>query len=88
MSLEELLRRIARKGSWMGGGSVAALCAALSAALLEKLVVQPAAAQRLRRIRRACLALIPRDARAFSHVIQATRHSDRRGFARALKRAT
>jgi len=88
LSLEELLRRIARKGSWMGGGSVAALCAALSAALLEKLVVQPAAAQRLRRIQRTCLALMPRDARAFSQVIRATRHSDRRRFQRSLKAAT
>lgn len=88
MSVEELLRQVARKGSWMGGGSVAALCAALSAALLEKLVVQPAAAQRLRRIQRTCLALIPRDGRVFSQVIQATRHGDRRGLRRALKTAT
>jgi len=72
----------------MGGGSVAALCAALSAALLEKLVVQPTAAQRLRRIRRACLALMPRDARMFSQVIRAMRHSDRRQFPRSLKTAT
>ena len=88
VSLEELLRQVARKGSWVGGGSVAAICAALSAALLEKLVIQPTAAKRLRRIRRACLALIPRDARAFSQAIQATRHSDRRRFRRSLKAAT
>ena len=88
MSVEELLRQVARKGSWVGGGSVAALCAALSAALLEKLVIQPKSAERLRRIRRACLALIPRDARAFSQVIRAMRHSDRRRFRRSLKAAT
>jgi len=88
VSVEDLLRQVARKGSWVGGGSVAALCAALSAALLEKLVIQPKAAERLRRIQRACLALIPRDARAFSRVIQATRHSDCRRFRRCLKAAT
>jgi formiminotetrahydrofolate cyclodeaminase len=72
----------------MGGGSVAALCAALSAALLEKLVVQPQAAQQLRRIQRSSLALMPRDARVFSKVIQATRRGGRRNFRRALKTAT
>lgn len=88
MSVEELLHRVARKGSWMGGGSVAALCAALSAALLEKLIVQPQAAKRLRKIQRTCLALIPRDARMFSRAIEATRHGDRHRFSRALKAAT
>lgn len=65
-----------------------ALGAALAAALLEKLIVQPAKSARVRRIRAACLALVDRDAVVFSRVIQATRHQDRRRFAAALKAAT
>ena len=37
-SLEHFLDQVARQGSWFGGGSVAALSAALAAALLEKLL--------------------------------------------------
>ena len=86
-SVEGFLNQVARRGSWIGGGSVAALSAALSAALLEKLVHQPALVRRLRRIRRECLALVQRDASAFARVIQATRVRDRRAFQRALKAA-
>ena len=87
-SLEQFLEQVARRGSWVGGGSVAALGAALSAALLEKLVVRPAAARRLRALRRECVALIERDATTFARVINATRSSNRRAFARSLKIAT
>ena len=87
-SVDEFLEQVARRGSWVGGGSIAALSAALSAALLEKLVAQPAMARRLKRIRHACVALIPRDAEAFSRVIQATRRGNRTVFCRALKAAT
>ena len=71
----------------MGGGSVAALSAALSAALLEKLVVDPRTVRRLRRMWRECLALIDRDATTFARVIQATRTKNQAAFRRSLKRA-
>ena len=64
------------------------MSAALSAALLEKLVVRPSLARQLRRIRRSCVALIPKDAERFSRVIQAMRRSDRRVFRQRLKAAT
>ena len=86
-SVEELLDQVARRGSWIGGGSVAALSAALSAALLEKLAHQPALIRRLRRIRRECAGLVQRDADAFARVIQATRAKDHRAFQRTLKAA-
>ena len=88
VSVDELLEQIARRGSWVGGGSVAAMSAALAAALLEKLVVTPSLARRLRQIRRSCVALIPQDAETFACVIQATRRSDRRAFRQRLKAAT
>ena len=87
-SLEQFLEQVARRGSWVGGGSVAALAAALAAALLEKLVIRPSAGRRLRAIRRQCLSLISQDAERFAKVIQATRRKDHQSFARALKRAT
>ena len=86
-SLEGFLDQVSRRGSWLGGDSVAALSAALSAALLEKLVHQPSSARRLRRIRRECLALVQRDANAFARVIQATRAQNRPAFRRRLKAA-
>ena len=67
---------------------MAALSAALAAALLEKLVPQAAARQKLRRIRRACVTLIDRDATMFSRVIKASRGENRSGFRRALTAAT
>lgn len=79
---------MARRGSLTGGGSVVALGAALSAALLEKLITRPALSARVRRIRASCLALADQDVVVFSRVIQATRHQDRRQFAAALKKAT
>ena len=72
----------------MGGGSAAALCGAVAAALLEKLVHSPGAARRLARVRRDCLRLIQRDADAFARVIRTTRGRGRTAFARALKAAT
>ena len=87
-SLEQFLAQVARRGSWVGGGSVAALSAALAAALLEKLVTQQPKARRLQRIRRDCLRLIHQDARAFARVIAATRGSDHRAFQRTLQPAT
>ena len=72
----------------MGGGSVAALSAALSAALLEKLVVQPSTVRRLRRAWHECVGLIELDARRFAQVIAATRAKNRRAFTRSLKLAT
>ena len=87
-SLEQFLDQVARRGSWMGGGSVAALSAALAAALLEKLVHDPGTARRLRRIRQECVRLIRRDAETFARVILATQRKQRQAFARALKAAT
>ena len=87
-SLEQLLEQVARRGSWVGGGSVAALSAALAAALLEKLVVSPSQGKRLRAIRKECVLLIHRDAERFARVIQATRQKRRPAFSRALKTAT
>ncbi len=88
VGLHEFLEQVARRGSWLGGGSAAALCAALAAALLEKLVVQQALNRRMRRIRRACTALIPKDATMFSRVIAASRRHNRGAFRHALKAAT
>ena len=87
-SLEQFLAHVARRGSSIGGGSAAAVTAALSAALLEKLVVQPQAARRLRRIRQDCLRLAEADAVAFAHAVQAKRQGNRQAFHRALQRAT
>ena len=87
-SLEQFLEQVARRGSWVGGGSVAALCAALSAALLEKLIVQPRVARRLRVMQRECLQLVHRDAELFARVIHATREGNRRAVSRSLKVAT
>lgn len=86
-SLDSFLAQVARRGSWLGGGSVAALTAALAAALLEKLIVQPAMRRQLRSIRLECSRLIRRDAETFARVVNATRTSRRSGFARALKQA-
>jgi len=88
MSLEEFLEQVARRGSWSGGGSVAAVSAALSVALLEKLSTRPRAVRRLRRLRRECLVLVHRDAQTFSRVIEATRAGNRGAFTRSLKQAT
>ena len=87
-SLEQFLEDVAHRGSWVGGGSVAALSAALAAALLEKLVVRVPLARALRSRRRRCLGFMERDARTFARVIQASRAQDHQAFQRALKMAT
>ncbi len=87
-SLEQFLEQLARRGSWIGGGSVAALTVALAAALLEKLIMRAATGRRLRVVRSECLHLIERDADVFAGVIQATRSSNPPAFRRALKAAT
>jgi len=63
------------------------LGAALSAALLEKLLCDARLARRFRRIRQDCLRLSRADAEAFARVIRATRTGNRRAFARSLKAA-
>jgi formiminotetrahydrofolate cyclodeaminase len=88
MSIQDLLEEIARRGSWVGGGSVAALGAAASAALLEKLVATEAARRPLRRGRRQAVRVIQEDARVFARVIAATRRSNPQAFRTALQRAT
>ncbi len=87
-SLNDFLEQVARRGSWVGGGSVAALAAALAAALLEKLMVHPGTVRTLRRRRLECVRLIQRDATTFAAVIQATRPHRRQQFQRNLKVAT
>ena len=87
-SVEQFLEHVARRGSWVGGGSVAALGAALAAALLEKLVVDARTVKTLRRLRREGLELVRRDAEAFARVIQATRTGRRTAVRQALKAAT
>ncbi|MBI2174896.1 MAG: cyclodeaminase/cyclohydrolase family protein [Candidatus Omnitrophica bacterium] len=88
-TLEYYLDEVARRGSWNGGGSVAASAAALSAALLEKLSVDRRHIQKLRRIRRACLALCWEDGRLFARAIAASAQRHPRSFfLRALARAT
>lgn len=88
VSIEQFLEQVARRGSWLGGGSVAALSAAMAAALLQKLVIRKASVRRLKRLRRASLLLIDRDARTFAKAIAATRLGNRRRFVAALKQAT
>jgi formiminotetrahydrofolate cyclodeaminase len=87
-SFEQLLDEIAHRGSWLGGGSVAAASLALAASLLEKLLPQPVGRRRMRRLRRECVRLIDGDARAFAQVIAATRQRDRTILRRRLKAAT
>ncbi|MBI1992135.1 MAG: cyclodeaminase/cyclohydrolase family protein [Candidatus Omnitrophica bacterium] len=87
-SIEQFLEQVARRGSWFGGGSVAAFSAALSAALLEKLVFHAPTARRIQRIRRSCIELVQRDAVTFSRVIQAIRAGEHQAFRRTLKSAT
>ncbi len=86
-SLEQFLDRLAHRGSWVGGGSVAALSAALACALLQKLVHHASTVRRLRAIRRSCLELMEQDARTFARVIQTTHTRKRAAFTRALKGA-
>lgn len=87
-SVTPFLDEVARRGSWTGGGGVAAFSAALAAALLEKLTAKPAVRRALRQRRRTCLRLMEDDARSFSRVITAARAKDRDTWARSLKAAT
>src|SRR3989338_1020386 len=87
-TVDTLLDQVARRGSWVGGGSAAALTAALAAALLQKLVVRPTAVRKLRRIRAICLRAVTEDATRFAGVIHAVRRGDRATFRRTLKVAT
>ena len=87
-SIQQLLAQIARRGSWLGGGSVAALGAALSAALLEKLTLDSRLVRRLQRVRQECLHLVDADAKTFASVIHAVRRGNRAAFRRLLKQAT
>ena len=86
-SLERFLSQVARRGSWIGGGSVAALGVAASAALLEKLTLDPGQANRLRTIRRRCTRLVEQDAVVFSKVIAAMRSDRPAQFRQALRHA-
>lgn len=86
-SLDQILSQVARRGSWFGGGSVSAISTALAAALLEKLVLQEAMRQRLRRLRKDCLKLAQRDADAFAQVVCASRDKQPAIFKRMLKQA-
>ena len=86
-SVQQLLNQVAKRGSWYGGGSAAALACALAAALLEKLTNGSPAARSSRQMRSRCTPLIERDAKAFSRVIQAYYQQDRSAARRALKAA-
>jgi formiminotetrahydrofolate cyclodeaminase len=87
-TVDRMLAQVARRGSWYGGGSVAALCVALAAALLEKLIVRRPALRRLHAIRARAASFIEEDARRFARVIQCTRLGHRGRFREALKSAT
>jgi formiminotetrahydrofolate cyclodeaminase len=87
-SLEQVLEQAARRGSWVGGGSMAALSAAAAAALAEKLSLNARLSRQLRTMRRECLRLMRQDAASFARVISATRRPDRQAFRAALQRAT
>lgn len=86
-SLAQFTDDVARRGSWYGGGSVAALSTALAAALLEKFTASSRARRPFERIRRECLALVRRDAEVFAGVIQTKAAHDHRAFQRALQDA-
>lgn len=87
-TLKEVLDEVARRGSWMGGGSAAALSAALAAALLEKLTPQANAARALRQVRRACLVLVDQDAKTFARAIHALQSRHTGTFRQRLRAAT
>lgn len=87
-AIERFLDEVSHRGSWLGGGSAAALSAALSAALLEKLAARPAQRQALQRIRRACVRLIRQDAETFARAVASARSGNRVVFRRRLKAAT
>lgn len=87
-SVEDLLDHVARRGSWYGGGSVAALAAAMACALLEKLILKAGALKKLKRLRKECLALVEKDAVSFARAIHGMRLGRRAVFVSRLKAAT
>ncbi len=88
MRIDQFLKALATPGSRMGGGSVSALSAALSAALLEKLACASAQqGARLCSMRQECQKLVLRDAEVFGAVMKALRSHKRAAFVSALKRA-
>jgi formiminotetrahydrofolate cyclodeaminase len=88
ISLDDLLNHTAKRGTWYGGGSAAALACALAAALLEKLCRTPRQARAIRAVRLRATKLIEGDARAFAEVIRAQAGGNRRAAARKLRAAT
>ena len=86
-SIDEFLSQTAKRGSWYGGGSAAAMTCALAAALLEKLLSRASTARRVHVIRRQAVSLIDADAKAFSSVIRAYYREDKRAVRETLKRA-
>ena len=86
-SLEWFLDETAKRGSWYGGGSAAALTCALAASLLEKLANQQTLTRAMRTIRTRCATLTHQDAKTFARVIRATARGDRLATQRALKAA-
>lgn len=87
-SVKQFLAVVAKRGSWFGGGSVAACTNALAAALLEKLSTSSASVASLNGIRQESLELIEQDAVRFSQVIAAIRAGNKRLFAKRLRAAT
>jgi len=87
-SINQFLEQVARRGSWFGGGSVAALSTALSAALLEKLLAESTLRRELQHRRQACVRLIDEDATTFARAIAASRTKTPGRFQRALTQAT
>ncbi len=87
-SVEDLLDQVARRGSWYGGGSVAALAAATAFALLEKLSLKASTLKKLKRLRKECLALVDKDAVSFARAINGMRLGRRSVFVSRLKVAT
>lgn len=87
-SIEQFLAVIAKRGSWFGGGSVAACANALASALLEKLSTSSTSIAALAKIRRESLKLIEQDAQRFAQVIAALRTGNKRLFGKRLRLAT
>ena len=85
--LEHVLSQVARKGSWYGGGTAAALGVGISAALLQKLAQRSGDQKRLEAIRHLALRLAEEDAEVFARVIAACRHNGSAAKSKALKRA-
>jgi len=87
-SIERLLEDTARRGSWYGGGSAAALACALAGALLEKLLNRSPSTRAVRAIRLRAAAFVDEDATAFSRVIKAYYQHDQSAARAALRTAT